>query len=168
MSNVLVGKHQHFVKEIGKYPVGKDSTFDLIHRSDLKVKFLFLGPKMGDCFTYMHYIEDERKVPYRYNRTFSGEITDNGNTYHDSYELFVRYNNVFAGGGSYIYENIMFERGISKRTNIGDGLLSVVEERPAYNCYVELLNLSPSFYITEPFDPANNTTEFKAVNMVAL
>ncbi|MCX6304762.1 MAG: AAC(3) family N-acetyltransferase [Bacteroidetes bacterium] len=168
MSNVLIGKHTNFVTKIGKCSVGKNSTFDLLHNTDLKVKFLFLGPKIGDCFTFMHYIEENEEVPYRYKRMFTGEITDGAKTYIDSYELFVRYSNVNPGTGSYIYENILLEKGIARKHKIGDSAITILDEQPAYACYVDLLKLSPSFYISEPFDASSKTTKFEVKNMVAL
>jgi len=168
MSNVLIGKHTELVTKIEKCPVGENSTFDLLHKAHLKIKFLFLGPRIGDCFTFMHYIEERENVPYRYRRTFTGEITDDDKVYTDSYELFVRYSNVFPGPGSYIYENILLEKGIAKRKRIGDSAITIVEEQPAYDCFVDLLHLSPSFYISEPFDEKSKTTGFDVKNMVAL
>ncbi|MFZ4520726.1 MAG: AAC(3) family N-acetyltransferase [Bacteroidales bacterium] len=168
MSNALIGKHTEFVTDIGKCSVGKNSTFDLLHNTRLKVKFLFLGPKIGDCFTFMHYIEEREGVPYRYNRVFTGEITNGTNCFEDSYELFVRYGNVKPGPGSYIYENILLEKGIAKRKRVGDGMITIVDEQPAYGCYVDLLKMSPSFYISEPFDEKSKTTVFEVTNMVAL
>ena len=46
MSNVLIGENKEFVTNIGKNSIGENSTFDLLHRSSLKVKFLFLGPSI--------------------------------------------------------------------------------------------------------------------------
>jgi aminoglycoside 3-N-acetyltransferase len=168
MSNVLIGKHTDFVTKIGKCSVGKNSTFDLLHHTDLTVKFLFLGPRIGDCFTFMHYIEERENVPYRYRRSFTGEITDGSSCYEDRYELFVRYGNVHPGSGSYIYENILLEKGIAKKKRIGDGAITILDEKPAYSCYVDLLKMSPSFYISEPFDETLKTTIFEVTNMVAL
>ncbi|MDP1622527.1 MAG: AAC(3) family N-acetyltransferase [Bacteroidales bacterium] len=168
MSNVLVGKHTDFVTKTGKCSVGKNSTFDLLHNTELKVKFLFFGPKIGDCFTYMHFIEERENVPYRYRRMFTGEITDGSRFYEDRFELFVRYGNVFPGQGSYVYENILLERGIAKKKKIGDSAITILEEEPAYDCYLDLLKLSPSFYISEPFDDKSKTTTFHVKNMVAL
>jgi aminoglycoside 3-N-acetyltransferase len=168
MSNALVGTHREFVENIGKFSVGDNSTFDLLHKTNLKVKFLFFGPKIGDCFTHMHYIENEQNVPYRYNRSFSGLIKDGETEYTDTYELFVRYSNVFPNEGSYIYGNILTERGICKKAKIGASAVSVLEEKPAYETYVELLKLSPNFYIKEIFEVDENTTMFSAKNMVAL
>jgi aminoglycoside 3-N-acetyltransferase len=168
MSNVLVGKHTEFVTNIEKCSVGRNSTFDLLHKTNLKVKFLFLGPRIGDCFTFMHYIEERENVPYRYRRMFSGKITDGATSYEDSFELFVRYGNVHPGPGSYIYENILLERQIAKKIKIGDSAITILDEKPAFACYVDLLKLSPSFYISEPFDDKSKTTDFEIKNMVAL
>ena len=168
MSNVLYGKHSEFVKNIGKNSVGLDSTFDLLHKTKLKVKFLFLGPKIGDCFTHMHYIESEQNVPYRYDKKFTGNIINGEDSYTDTYSLFVRYNNVFPNCGSYIYENIMIEKRVALRENFGNGSITIVESQEAYSYYMDLLKISPNFYIKEIFDQNNSDKTFNVKNMVAL
>ena len=168
MSNVLVGKHTEFVTRIEKCSIGKNSTFDLLHNTNLKVKFLFLGPRIGDCFTFMHYIEEMENVPYRYRRMFTGEITNESKCYEDSYELFVRYSNVMPGPGSYVYENILLEKGIALKKKLGDSAITILDEKPAYSCYLDLLKMSPSFFISEPFDENSKTTAFHVKDMVAL
>jgi aminoglycoside 3-N-acetyltransferase len=90
MSNALLGKHVEFVSKIGKNSCGKDSTFDMLHKSELNVKFLFFGTRIGDCFTFMHYIEDELHVSYRYSCPFTGKITNQNKSYIDTYYLPVR------------------------------------------------------------------------------
>ena len=168
MSNVLIGKNTELVTGIGKCSVGQNSTFDLLHNSGLKVKFLFLGSILGDCFTYMHYIEEKLKVPYRYKRIFRGQITDLGNTYKDDYELYVRYSNVFPGLGSYIYENILLERGIALKRKIGDSSITIADEANSFETYAELIHRYPNFFIKEPFNDLEKTDEFHVKNMVAL
>jgi aminoglycoside 3-N-acetyltransferase len=133
MSNVLIGKHKEFVTNIGNSSIGDNSTFDLIHRTSLNVKFLFLGPSIGDCYTYMHYIEERVNAPYRYNKCFKGIITDKGHSYEDSFDLFVRYSNAFPGAGSYIYENILIEREEAKRIALGDGLITITDEKKSFD-----------------------------------
>jgi aminoglycoside 3-N-acetyltransferase len=168
MSNALFGQHTEFITEIGKNSCGKDSTFDLLHKTKLNVKFLFFGTRIGDCFTFMHYIEDALKAPYRYARPFTGKITNNGETYSDTYNLCVRYSNVFPGTGSYIYENILLERNIAKQTKLGDNQITIVPEQAAFAIYQDIIQSYPCFFITEPFDEAGKTTEFNVNNMVAL
>ena len=168
MSNVLLGEHSEFVNNIGKNSVGLNSTFDLLHKTKLKVKFLFFGPKIGDCFTHMHYIESEQNVPYRYNKDFTGKIINRNNNYTDTYSLFVRYNNVFANCGSYIYENMMIEKNIAQKEKFANSYLTIVESQEAYNAYLYFLKISPNFYIKDIFDINKCDTSFNVSKMVAL
>jgi aminoglycoside 3-N-acetyltransferase len=168
MSNVLLGEHTEFVKNIGKNSVGLDSTFDLLHKTKLKVKFLFIGPKIGDCFTHMHFIEAEQNVPYRYYKDFTGKINNGNEIYTDTYSLFVRYNKVFANCGSYIYENMMLEKNIAQKEKFANGYLTIVESQEAYNAYLYFLKISPNFYIQEIFDINKCDISFNVSKMVAL
>jgi aminoglycoside 3-N-acetyltransferase len=168
MSNFLIGKNQYLVNNIKKHSIGKDSTFDLLYKSKLNVKFLFFGPNIGDCFTFMHYIENNQKINYRYNKRFSGEIFDGINQYKDSYYLFVRYSDIFSSQGSYIYENILYERKIGLRKKIGAAYLSIAEMNYSYNLFLELLDISPSFFIKNQFNKYLNKKSFLVNNMVSL
>ena len=71
MSTALLGEDKDLVTGIGHSSCGANSTFDKLHHRD-RVKFLFLGPKIGDCMTYMHYLEWLYGVDYRYERVFRG------------------------------------------------------------------------------------------------
>ena len=62
----------------------------------------------------------------------------------------------------------MVEKGICTRIKAGNTYISVIEEKLAYECYNDLLEQSPNFYITEVFNLDEATTEFHAHNMIAL
>lgn len=168
MSNILYGKEHHLVTKIGKQSVGEGSTFDLLSRSGLKVKFLFLGPRISDCFTYMHFLEAMEGVPYRYDYSFNGTIIDGERKYKDQYTLFIRDEGVKAGGGARIYENIMIERNIAGFQQVGGGSIAVVDLESAQDLYLDLLTLSPSFYIENVFNQPVRPTSFLSRKMVAL
>jgi len=171
MSNVLSGKDLNLVLDIGKSSVGNKSTFDNIHKSNLETKFLFFGPKIGDCFTYMHYIEFDQNVPYRYIKEFTGEIINDGTRFVDTYELFVRYDNVFPNDGSYIYENFLCENNFALSEQLGNSFIKIIDKNIAYQQYLNFLSISPNFFIKDIFDPqdlSKNTTNFYVKDMVAL
>ncbi len=168
MSNILYGKEHGLIANIGKNSVGKDSTFDLLAKSGLRVKFLFLGPRVHDCFTYMHYLEDVKKTPYRYDFEFSGTIIDGDRTYEDKYTLFIRDDYVEAGGGAKIYENILIERNLAKFEFLGGGAVTVLDLESAQETYLDLLEMSPNFYIEEAFRSPVRPATFKTRKMVAL
>src|ERR1019366_8483912 len=94
MSSVLVGEDRDLVENLGKHSIGANSTFDKLHRRGATVKFLFLGATVSECFTYTHYVEERLATPYRYNRDFTGSITDGDRSWEDTYTLFVRYKGV--------------------------------------------------------------------------
>ena len=167
MSNILFGKEQKFVTAIGKQSVGEGSTFDLLAKSRLKVKFLFLGPRVHNCFTYMHYLEAVEQVPYRYNFDFNGTIVDGDSSYNDKYSLFIRDEKVEAGGGAKIYENILIERQLAKFKLFGGGAITVLDLDSAQEIYVDLLRDFPNFYIEEVFSSPIRPTVFNTRKMVA-
>ncbi len=168
MSNVLYGKNHELVTNVGKNSIGENSTFDFLHKTSLKVKFLFLGPSIGDCFTYMHFIEERVNVPYRYNRNFTGKITNSNYSYEDSYQLFVRYQNVTPGTGAYIYENILLERDLAKKIQLGNGSLIITDEVSSYSTYLDLITRYPNFFLKDVYHEQNAIKEFKVYNMVSL
>jgi aminoglycoside 3-N-acetyltransferase len=166
MSNVLIGEDLDLVTNLSKSSISKGSTFDKLHNNG-KVKFLFFGTKVGDCFTYMHYIEKMVNAKYRYDRVFEGQITDGDSTYFDAYELFVRYKDIYAGEGSYVYEQIMIDKGISERLEVGDSTITILDEPNAYELYYDLITKNPNYFL----DPKSKFTfdkTFEVKDMVAL
>jgi aminoglycoside 3-N-acetyltransferase len=167
MSVALVGADRDLVENLGHESIGTNSTFDKLSRRE-GVKFLFLGVRLGDCFTYMHYLEWVAKVPYRYNRDFTGKITHAGRTYQDTYTLFVRYHNVKPNAASYNYEQVLAQRGLLRVAPLGDNSVRCVSEPEARAVYLELLRQDPNYFIERPFSPQAADTTFAVRNMVAL
>ncbi|MCF6212558.1 MAG: AAC(3) family N-acetyltransferase [Flavobacteriaceae bacterium] len=166
MSNVLIGPDIDLVTNLSKKSVGEGSTFDKLHKRD-GVKFLFFGTKVGDCFTYMHYIEKMVNVNYRYDRKFTGLINDGLNSFTDTYNLFVRYKNIFPGNGSYKYEGMLLEKGISKRVSIGETSITILDEVEAYSLYVDIITKNPNYFLnSKSIHDFDKTFEIK--NMIAL
>ena len=59
----------------GHHSLGAGGGLDAVHHM-AGVKFLFLGAEMGDCFTYVHYVEKMLDVPYRFDMQFLGNVID--------------------------------------------------------------------------------------------
>lgn len=167
MSNVLIGQDVDLVQNISNESIGQGSVFDKLHAKK-NVKFLFLGTKVGDCFTYMHYIEKMSNVDYRYNRKFEGDVIENDQTRSEKFDLFVRYKNIYTGAGSYIYENLMLENRISNREVYGDSAITIVEEKPAYDFYVNLITKNPYFFLDLEKSKFDFDTTFEVEDMVSL
>ena len=167
MSVVALGKDTDLVEDLGTQSIGQNSTFDKLSRRK-NVKFLFLGVHPGDCFTYMHYMEWKAKVPYRYDRDFTGLVIDNGVSTQVTKTLFVRFNGVVPNAASYSYGDLLQKMGHLAKENLGDSNLSCLSLAPAEDVYFELLDADPNHFITKPFDLDRVTKEFAIKNMVAL
>ncbi len=166
MSISLLGEDKDLATGIGHESIGKDSTFYKLHHKE-GVRFLFLGTRPGDCFTYMHFMEKVLNVGYRYDREFSGMITNGDKSYIDTFTLFVRYHNIFPGIGSYTYEDILYKRGIAKKIEFGNGFISTLQEPSAYSVYRELIANDQNYFI-DPSSIFDYDKTFQVKNMVAL
>lgn len=146
MSVALLGQDKDLVTGVGHVSCGENSTFDKLRHRD-NVKFLFLGPKIGDCLTYMHYMEWLYSVDYRYNRIFRGNVTIGDKTSVEEYALFVRYNSVIPNVASYVYEQKMYDNGTAFVSKCGDGTISIVDEKNASIEYKKCLDENPYYFV---------------------
>ena len=146
MSVALMGEDKDLVTGVGHVSCGENSTFDKLRHRD-NVKFLFLGPKIGDCLTYMHYMEWLYTVDYRYNRIFRGNVTIGDKTSVEEYALFVRYKSVIPNTASYDYEQKMYDNGTAFRAPCGDGTISIVDEKSASMEYKKCLDENPYYFV---------------------
>lgn len=166
MSSALIGEEKVLVTNIGRSSIGNGSTFAQLHERGRDVRFLFLGASLSACFTYMHYVEENEKCFYRYDRDFTGKLTSNGRTWEDTYSLFVRYKGVLADDSGR-YEEFLMENGFMKRTAIGDSTISCIAEPIAYETHSGKMKEDPSWFLKRPV-PKELIKEFSAHNMVAL
>lgn len=146
MSVALLGEDKDLVTGVGHVSCGENSTFDKLRHRD-NVKFLFLGPKIGDCLTYMHYMEWLYSVDYRYNRIFRGNVTIGDKTSVEEYALFVRYKSVVPNTASYDYEQKMYDNGTAFVAKCGDGTISIVDEKNASIEYKKCLDINPYYFV---------------------
>jgi aminoglycoside 3-N-acetyltransferase len=167
LSVAVLGKHTDLVHNLGKLSIGEGSFYHRLSQQR-RVTFLFFGTELGACFTYMHFLEERAKVPYRYNRDFSGRITDSLKQYEDTYTLFVRYNNVTPNERAYEYQQELQRNGDLKVRQIGDGKAMAVDMDTASALYNDFLIRDPNYFITRPFDPLTTDTSFNAHEMTSL
>lgn len=146
MSVALMGEDKDLVTGVGHVSCGENSTFDKLRHRD-NVKFLFLGPKIGDCLTYMHYLEWLYTVDYRYNRIFRGNVNIGDKTTVEEYALFVRYKSVIPNTASYDYEQKMYDNGTAFIAPCGDGTISIVDEKNASMEYKKCLDENPYYFV---------------------
>lgn len=165
MSSVLIGEDRDLVQNLGKNSIGANSTFDKLHRRGASVKFLFLGTTVSECFTYTHYVEERLATPYRYNRDFTGNITDGDRSWKDTYTLFVRYKGVVPTSSA-LLEKDLLRRGLLRMVGCGASSISCLDEPDGYETIIGHLRENAGCYLDA--DSGDRNTEFSVRNMVAL
>lgn len=156
MSVAVKGENQGLAYNVGSHSISSGSTFDMIHHTD-NVKFLMIGPRIGFCLTFMHYLEWLYSVDYRYIRSFRGAVkTEDGEKIVEQ-DLFVRYAGVIANTKSYDYEDMMVADGVAQRVKVGDGFISTVNEKIATEYYRKCLEIDPHFFVDIDFSKKDKT-----------
>jgi aminoglycoside 3-N-acetyltransferase len=166
LSVVCRGRDTVVLNGIGSDAIGEDSFFDRLHKTG-GAKFVFFGADPAACFTYVHYVEAVRGVPYRYRRPFSGRIVDDHGVAEETWWLYVRYNGVVPS------ERGEFSRELARRgellsTPCGDGHVCAVSEAAAFHCASEMLERDVDFFLAEPYPRATLDDTFTPRDMVAL
>lgn len=146
MSVAVKGENLGLALNVSSHSISSGSTFDMIHHTE-DVKFLLLGPRIGFCLTYMHYLEWLFSVDYRYIRSFRGKVIDGDKENIVEQDLFVRYKGVTANTKSYDYEEMMVDAGAAKRIEVGEGFISTVDEPIATHYYRKCLDIDPHFFV---------------------
>ena len=165
MSCAALGADHSMVSDLGHHSIGEGCTFDKLHAAK-NARFLFLGVGAAKCFTYTHYVEERLRVPYRYDRTFTGSITDGDYQIEDSYELYVRYNGVVPESTTK-FEDFMVRAGLMKKVACGDNFISSIAEPVAYDAIADKLREDASYFLAAPA-PKQRDTRFEVHDMVAL
>lgn len=146
MSVAMLGRDTDLVRKIGHYSCGANSTYDNLRHAD-NVKFLMFGPKIGECLTYMHYLEWLYSVEYRYDRPFVGDVVDENGHHQEEYMLFSRYKGVTPNAGTFEFENRMYKNGTAQRIECGNAGVSIVSAENATVEYKKCLDENPYFFV---------------------
>lgn len=162
LSMVVIGKEKNiFDGDLGKHSLGENSAYDRLHKSLKKVKFLCYGTEFSKYFTYIHYIEKQMNVPYRFDITFQGKITDwNGKTYEDTYSIHTACGGVEPANFPY-FQDWLIEKGIMKQAKIGDTNITCVAEEDIYCETVKKLRENINYFLVRPFSPTDLTHKYQ-------
>lgn len=159
LSMIAVGKQANLFDNIGKNSLGINSAYDILHKSN-NVKFLFFGAEIGECFTYIHYMEDILRVPYRFDMLFTGTIIDSvGNTYEDTYTLYAGCAGV-KPGCSYYFEDYLIEKGLLQKNFLGNNPITCIAEKDAYREIKGKLESNINYFLEQPFTEEDLVHEY--------
>lgn len=140
----------------GAHSLGIGSGLDMLHHLD-GVKFLFMGARMGNCFTYLHYIEKIMDVPYRFDLPFQGNII-----YEDGHiEKKTQYMHTACGGVKpaefYYFEDELVDRKLLLRYKYADSQVSAIDEKIVYQEIKNKILNNINYFLEKPFSEADLT-----------
>lgn len=144
-SVAAVGRDAKFLTEnMPEYSFGKNSFWDRFRNLDGK----FLNLNFDSASTYIHYVERELQVPYRWDKPFVGTLIIDGELvnakfYHFVYDL-EKPNHVpnFSK-----FDNCAKTRGIAKTEFLGKGSVLTITANETFDLIKEELEKDKSFLI---------------------
>ncbi|PWW08320.1 aminoglycoside N3'-acetyltransferase [Paenibacillus cellulosilyticus] len=159
LSMIAVGDKANLFDNIGKSSLGINSAYDILHQQD-NVKFLFMGAEIGECFTYIHYLEDVMRVPYRFDMHFNGTVIDaGGNNFDDEYILYAGCAGV-KPACSYYFEDYLLEKGLLQKTHIGIKPITCISEEDAYREIRNKIETNVHYFLEQPYTEADLVHEY--------
>ena len=114
-------------------------------------KFLFFGAKPTECFTFMHYVEDIYKVPYRYNKEFTGNVIKNGITKKETYILCTLYDTVIPSVDISFQDNLENKK-ILKRLTLAEKELMIINGKSAFEEIKKCFDKDINILLARPYD----------------
>lgn len=146
-SVAIWGRHKNELLSIGKGTFDKNSIFGKLH--NMNCKFVFFGAPFRIC-TFLHYIENMHKVPYRYMKNFKGRMIIKEKEYEDKFSLYCKY--VFIFNSMLGFEKFLIEKGLLKEVKVGDGIISMIDANTLFEEGYKLLDKDIYFLVkNEPF-----------------
>ena len=132
------------------HSLGSDSGFDILHRME-NVKFLFLGARLGNCFTYVHYVEKMLDVPYRFDMPFSGRIIDAKGAVSEKTQYIHTACYGVRPADYYYFEDYLEQAGHLKKQRLGNLSAACISERDAYREIAGMLKKNIHYFLEVPF-----------------
>ncbi|MBR1579803.1 MAG: AAC(3) family N-acetyltransferase [Selenomonadaceae bacterium] len=146
--SVPIELKEHF-SNLGNNSLGVDSGLDRLHAMD-GVKFLFFGARLYDCFTYLHYVECMRDVPYQFDMRFDGDIIDaDGNPYQRTQFIRTKCKGVTLREDEH-FEDYLADHGYLRKVRLGDSYVSAISEADAFREINAALDRNVYHFLVEP------------------
>ena len=138
-------------ESVVEHSLGVGSGLDIVHHMK-DVKFLFLGADVGNCFTYVHYVEKILDVPYRFDMPFEGKIIDeNGNVSQKTQYIHTQCAGVQLPECYDYFEKDLLTKGKLQQCQYGDKFISCISEKDAYEEIVRNIEKNKFYYLAKPY-----------------
>lgn len=134
----------------GQHSLGQGSGLDVLHNMD-GVKFLFFGARMGNCFTYVHYVEKMLDVRYRFDLPFDGTIVDEAGRSFDTTQYIHTACYGVKPADFYYFEDELETAGLLKKVPFADKSIACITEKDAYREIKARIENDINYFLEQPF-----------------
>lgn len=142
-----LGPHtEKLISNLSSYCLGKGSIFDRLH--NINAKIVLLGYMEGT--TFVHHIEEQLKVPYRYDKVFRGKIKKGDLEYEKSIVYNVRdlrRNSIISLQGLHKKAEKI---GILRKTKLGMSHVVSMNAKDLFDFTADILKKNPYALLTNP------------------
>ncbi|MDO9545170.1 MAG: DUF4910 domain-containing protein [Pelolinea sp.] len=138
------------LKDVGKSSFGINSVFERLLAVDAKM--VFFNVSMAFC-TFVHHIEQQLNVEYRYLKYFSGQVSKEDQIWTDTFDFFVRYFDRDVTVSLDRFQDLLQKKGVLKEVDLGGGKILAVNCIDTYTEGLRILDQEPNFLIASPPKP---------------
>ena len=129
--------------------LGPDSLFDRLRRDNAQI--LYFGCPM-DAATFIHYVEQSVKAPYRFSKVFRGKVIADGKTFIREIQHYARYLNAGVINDFSRFEKRVRSNGTAKVASLGRGDLLCLRAQDFFDEAVSALGEDQFYFLKEPVD----------------
>lgn len=130
------------IKELPSNSFGNNSFFDRFYKSSGKI----LNMNFDAGSTFIHFVERQLSVPYRFDKTFHGLIKKDGVLSPSSSTIWVRYRSDDAlQFDSKPFSNLAHSKGLFHQHPLGRGQIGLITAHDTYQLIHDTLPMRPLF-----------------------
>jgi aminoglycoside 3-N-acetyltransferase len=116
---------------------GRNSVFNLIYKNNAKI--VFIGSDFSRA-TFVHYVEQQHGVKYRYPKSFSGYLIENGQKTFLETNYFVRDLSIESSCNLRFMKDVAVRNGLLKMSSIGRFPIMSISAVDFFELASDLLN----------------------------
>ena len=147
-SHAIHGRMQNEYLNIGNETFGRDSVYGKLHSDNAKI--MTFGTSFNNN-NFFHYIETQKKVHYRYSKTFNGEIIEGSKILNISFEYFVRDLEKNVVTDTSLFVKKMKSNEILKFAKIGHSSISSAQSKAFFDFGSQCLDENIYCFLKKPY-----------------
>ena len=135
---------------LSNHSLGVGSALDVIHQMD-GIKFLFFGARLGNCFTYVHYLEKMLDVPYRFDMSFQGNTIDAMGINQTTTQYIHTACYGVKPADYYYFEDELQDKGMLRKQKLVNSSVACISEKDAYQEIKKKVETDINYFLEQPF-----------------